>query len=117
MSTSSAGTTGGVKVVQPTDHIDIGNAFEFKAGLQALLREGHTRVVIDLAAVQYIDSAGLSALMAVVHAFAGAGGAVRLCRPQATVLKILQLTKLDEYLPLAPGLDEARAQLGAEPVA
>jgi len=111
MTPTTVSTPETLRVVQPADHIDIANAFEFKAELQAMLRAGTTRVVIDLARVQYIDSAGLSALMAVVHAFAGAGGAVRLCHPQPSVMKILQLTRLDEYLPLAAGLDEARAQL------
>ncbi len=115
MSSTTVNQAGQVRVVQPADHIDIGNAFEFKAGLQEMLRGGVTRVIIDLEAVQYIDSAGLSALMAIVHAFQGAGGAVRLCRPQPPVMKILQLTKLDEYLPLAADLDEARAQLAAAP--
>jgi anti-sigma B factor antagonist len=104
-----------IKVIQPTDHIDIGNAFELKGSLQELLRQGHKRVVIDLASVQYIDSAGLSALMAVVHAFQGAGGAVRLCGPQPNVLKIFHLTRLDEYLPLSASLEEARAHLEAPP--
>lgn len=100
-----------IRVIQPLDHIDIGNAFEFKAGLQDLLRRGESRLILDLATVQYIDSAGLSALMAVVHAFEAAGGAVRLCRPQPPVLKILQLTRLDEYLPLVESLEEAKTQL------
>ncbi len=116
MTSPRTGTPDSVKIVQPIDHIDIGNAFELKAGLQSLLRSGQKRVVIDLAGVQYIDSAGLSALMAIVHAFEGAGGAVRLCCPQPTVLKILQLTKLDEYLPLAADLEEATDQLADAPV-
>ncbi len=112
---SQSTTAPAVKVVQPADHIDIGNAFELKGSLQELLRQGEKRVVIDLANVQYIDSAGLSALMAVVHAFHGAGGAVRLCGPQPNVLKIFHLTRLDEYLPLSENLEQARAQLEAAP--
>jgi anti-sigma B factor antagonist len=109
--------TEAVRTVQPLDHIDIGNAFEFKAGLQEMVRRGPTRLVIDLSQVQYIDSAGLSALMAVVNACQGAGGAIRLCGLQPSVLKIFQLTRLDEYLPLAVDAAEAQAQLAALPPA
>lgn len=115
MTTVSANATDAIRVLQPTDHIDIGNAFEFRASLQELLTRGQKRVVVDLTAVQYIDSAGLSALMAVVHAYQAGGGAVRLCGAQPGVLKILQLTRLDEYLPLDVSLEESRAQLMAMP--
>ncbi len=108
-------TAGAIRVLEPADHIDIGNAFEFRASLQEMLGRGDTRVVVDLAAVQYIDSAGLSALMAVVHSFQAGGGAVRLCGAQPAVMKILQLTRLDEYLPLDATLEEARARLAPGP--
>lgn len=112
---TTSATAGTIRVLEPADHIDIGNAFEFRASLQEMLARGDTRVVIDLAAVQYIDSAGLSALMAVVHSFTAGGGAVRLCGAQPAVLKILQLTRLDEYLPLDTTLEESRARLTPDP--
>ena len=111
MTTHATGETDAIRVLQPTDHIDIGNAFEFRAALQEMLGRGDRHVIVDLAAVQYIDSAGLSALMAVVHAFQANGGTLRLCGAQATVLKILQLTRLDEYLPLDGTVAESRERL------
>jgi anti-sigma B factor antagonist len=100
-----------ITVVRPEGQIDIGNAGDFKARLQELLKRGETRVVIDLESVQYVDSAGLSALMAIVNVYRGAGAAIRLCTAQPAVLKIFALTRLDEYLPLATDLEAARQQL------
>jgi anti-anti-sigma factor len=102
-----------ITVVRPDGQIDIGNAGDFKSQLQGLLQRGERRVVVDLARVQYVDSAGLSALMAVVNVFRAADAMVRLCAAQPAVLKIFQLTRLDEYLPLSATIEEAQQELAA----
>lgn len=60
--------------------------------------DGRTRVVIDLADTEFIDSSGLGALIAGLKAARSAGGDLRIARPTAQVITVLELTNLNRVL-------------------
>jgi anti-sigma B factor antagonist len=62
--------------------------------LRSLAQEGHTRVVIDLAGVDYMDSSGLGELIAGYVALKQAGGALKLMRVTRRVHALLTVTNL-----------------------
>jgi anti-sigma B factor antagonist len=80
----------GVTILAISGRITLGDAsHEVRTKLKDLLAEGKTRLVLDLAEVGYIDSAGLGTLVA-GYTSARAGGAT---------MKLANLTKkLDEQL-------------------
>jgi anti-sigma B factor antagonist len=66
----------------------------FKEQVQALIRQGHKKILLDLGGVAYVDSAGLSEL---VHAYATArnrGGSLKLLNVPARLRQLLAVTKL-----------------------
>jgi len=78
----------------PSD-IDTGTAWELKPLLLTHLREQGPSLVLDLEAVQFIDSTGLGMLVSVLKEARHAGGIVRLINPNREVMRLLQITGLE----------------------
>lgn len=66
------------------------------------------RVVVDLGAVDRIDSRGLGALVQMVCRANIAQGKVAFARPSAHVSGVLEVTRLDAFLTVRSDLDAAR---------
>lgn len=66
--------------------------------LAGLLKAGEVRVLLDLAEVGFIDSAGVAELVAGFSNLRRAGGDLKLCRPQPMIAKVFQVVKLTTRL-------------------
>jgi anti-sigma B factor antagonist len=80
--------------------------------LQQLIEEGVLKLVLDLTASPYADSAGLGVL---IHAFGlvrARGGSMRLCGVSERIAALLKLTHTDAMLPCDADLAESMAALG-----
>lgn len=84
--------------------------------LRSLAREGHTRVVIDLAGVNYMDSSGLGELIAGYIASKEAGGALKLMRVTRRVQVLLTVTNLITTFETFPDEATAVASFSTDPV-
>lgn len=91
-------TASGVLVVCPTGRLNMVAAPELREQLHALVREGHTRLVVDLSAVDSIDSSGLGALISGLKVARQAGGDVRIAAPGEQAVAVLELTNLNRVL-------------------
>lgn len=74
--------------------LDLAVADAARAAMTEAIRDHRGPVVIDLAAVDYIDSSGIGALVSLRKRLPG-DSALRLADPSDFVLKILQITGLD----------------------
>jgi anti-sigma B factor antagonist len=72
-----------------------GSELQLRAAVDELVTRGRLRIVLNLTAVPYMDSAGIGELVATRQKVAAAGGAVKLLNPLKRVYDILQLVKLD----------------------
>lgn len=68
---------------------------EFRVQVGQLLTQGARSILINLAAVPYMDSAAIGTLMASYKHTVQAGGAMKLLNPERRVYDVLQLVKLD----------------------
>jgi anti-anti-sigma factor len=85
-----------VVVVAPEERIDALNAPVLRQHLHDLLDAGTNKLVIDLSAVPFMDSAGMAVLVSALKRARTADGDVRLVWPQAEgARRILNLTRLD----------------------
>lgn len=73
---------------QPLD--DVGSE------IRRLLDGGHAKVLLDLAAVRFIDSAGLGELIALKKRALEIGGDLKILRPSARALELLQMVRLTD---------------------
>ena len=86
----------GIAIVEPTARrLDAAVAPAFKQQVVALVQGGERRIVVDLSAVDFLDSSGLGALVSVLKALGGQG-ALAVCGPKGSVLSLFKLTRMDK---------------------
>lgn len=94
--------------MRPSGRITLGRECqELEAVVRRLVREERRRVVLDLEAVEYVDSMGVGTLAMVCAVAQRAGGELRLSAATGKVLKVLKLTRVDTVLPMYPTAAEA----------
>lgn len=85
-------------VVRPDGRITVASSAVLRYAVNDLLEQGRRRIVIDLAAVEFIDSSGLGALIGSHKAAEQAGGDLRIAAAPDQVRMVLRLTNLDQVL-------------------
>ena len=86
---------GGVRVLDIEGRIVLGeesNAFREK--VKGLLAAGKKKIILNLAQVGYIDSAGLGTLVATFHSARSQGATLKLTNLGSKFKEVLQVTKL-----------------------
>jgi anti-sigma B factor antagonist len=105
----------GSPLLEIAGEVDVTTADGLRAELTAVidqgLEQGSSGVVVDLAQVSFIDSTGLTALLAGLrHARSKVtDGVLRLVGPTSSVRKVLAITGLDQVFPTHESLDELPA--------
>ena len=66
--------------------------------VRKLAEQGHRKVLIDLSAVSFVDSAGLGELLKTQSVLKNHGGAVKLSLPTGRLRDLLELTRLTTVL-------------------
>ncbi|WP_420645204.1 STAS domain-containing protein [Candidatus Leptofilum sp.] len=84
-----------VELVTVSGRIDSSNAAEFEGGLKQLTGTGRSNLVLNLAGVTYMSSAGLRTLVSTLKECKRGGGDVRLAAPSERVSEVLSLAGLD----------------------
>ena len=80
--------------------------------VRAVLEDGTRKLVLDLAAVSYIDSETIGCLVDIHRLVSDLGGALRLSGLQNRVRKMLSMTGVDRFLEVYDLEAEALASLG-----
>ncbi|MEU2546973.1 STAS domain-containing protein [Streptomyces roseolus] len=89
---------------------------ETAAGLQDRLSEqfghGRRRLVLDLSALDFMDSSGLNVLIRAVNRVRESGGDLYLAAPTPAVRRILEITGVTMTIPPYDGVADALAAAG-----
>ena len=107
---------GGVTVVVPNGpRLDAEIAGALRAELLQLIERGDRKLVIDLPAVDFIDSSGLGALVSALKRLRQADPAadIRLAHVQPSVRAVLEIIRLHRVFSQFPTLDDAVNSFGA----
>lgn len=89
---------GGIVILHAKGKLNMVHAQRLREEIASLVSAGSNRIVIDLAAVDFLDSSGLGALIGGLKATRQAGGDLRIAGANEQVLLVLQLTNLDRVL-------------------
>lgn len=85
----------GVTVLDIEGRIVLGEeSNSFREKVKGLLAAAKKKIVLNLAAVTYIDSAGLGTLVATFHSARSQGATLKLANLGAKFKEVLQVTKL-----------------------
>lgn len=89
-----------------TDRIDAAIAIQFKEDMRNATLEGPERVILDLSAVEFIDSSGLGAIVAAKKQLVD-GKNLELAGLNPMVEKVMRLTRMDTVFSLHATLEDA----------
>lgn len=93
-------------VTVDAERIDASMAIQFKEQMRIETDENVSRVILNLSRVDFIDSSGLGAIVAVMKQMKG-GQSLDLAGLTPAVDKVFRLTRMDTVFNLYETLDEA----------
>ncbi len=86
--------------------VDVSSTLALRTALGAVLGNGSGRVVLDLAEVAFVDSAGIGLLVTAHRKAQAADGAFVLAALTPTVTRVLALTRTDRLLRVVPSVEQ-----------
>jgi anti-sigma B factor antagonist len=107
----------GYAVVSVAGEIDAGSERQFRDALTWVLVRGVVRIVVDLAGVEFMASAGIGVLMGVRRVLANEGGSLVLASPHGEVAQVLSMSGVSKAIPVAASVADAVARLPSGPQA
>lgn len=99
----------------PITRLDSSQIARFKAQYEQEIAGRACHVGIDLSRVEFLDSAGLGALVACHKHVRQFGGQVGLIAPRPLVLNLLAMTSLDKILPIYASVDDFTSSVAQIP--
>ncbi len=105
----SSEQSGDAAVVRVEGELDLHTAPTLQAEIDSALEAKPTLVVIDLSGVDFMDSTGLSVVVATVAAMREHGGEVRVVTGAEKITKVFTLTGVDQQVGLFGSVSEALA--------
>ncbi len=95
--------------------IDTLTASELEDVIDALLKRRRYRIIIDLAGVDYISSAGWGIFISHIKDVRANQGDIKLAGMVPNVFEIYELLEFDNVIRAFPSLEAARQDFGAQP--
>jgi len=86
--------------------LDAAVAVQFKEGFRELTATPSERVILDMSAVNFMDSSGLGAVVA-VYKLLGEGRSLDLAGLTQTVGRVFRLTRMDSVFRIFPDIETA----------
>lgn len=91
-------------------HLTVATLDELRSALAAALADGGITVVLDCRRTEYIDTAGLAALVRLAQDLERGGGTVRLASLNEDLRALVELARAASVLQLFPDIDAALAE-------
>ena len=100
-------TCAGHRFVAPSGDIDLATAPRLREDLVQAYASGSSLVVLDLEAVEFLDSVGLSVIVGGHKRLRHEGRRLHLAAPSSIVRRVLGVTRLDALIPTFETVDAA----------
>jgi anti-sigma B factor antagonist len=94
-------------VVAVGGEIDVYTSPVLQERLVDVLKEGHSNITLDLSRVTFLDSTGLGVLITALKRCRSAEGDLELVTAQPNVLKVLEITGLNDVFRIRDSADES----------
>lgn len=104
--------SGGVAITAINGRLDGATSAEYEIRILDLLQDGRKAMVLDLAGVDYLSSAGIRVLILVFKKAAALKLPLAIARPQASVAEVLSIAGLDDILVAHPSIEAAIQAVG-----
>jgi anti-sigma B factor antagonist len=98
---------GGTTVLSVGGDVDLHTAPQLRDRIRTLVDEGTRRLVVDMTAVEFLDSTGLGTLLGSRKQLVALDGRLALAGLSDHVLKVFEITSLDQVFDIHSTVDEA----------
>ena len=98
-----------VTIVAAGGRLDVMGAPELETSCKKLIAEGAKQLLLDMASVEYISSAGLRTLLVLAKAMKIADGTLVLCNLTSAVREVMEISGFDTILSVTPDRSSAMA--------
>ncbi len=105
---------GGLSILRVDGVVDTMTASELEKVMNSLLLQKHYRIVVDLAGVDYISSAGWGIFVSNIREVRANRGDIKLARMMPSVYEVFELLEFDSILRAFDSIDRAREDFGTE---
>lgn len=96
-----------VYIVDVNGEMDLYNSYKLKELVMKMLEKNVKKFIINLDQVDYIDSSGIGALIYICSTIKKMNLKMAITNIHGSVKKVIELTKLMGYFPVANSLEEA----------
>jgi anti-sigma B factor antagonist len=104
-----------ITVVEISGRLSLGNALAaLESSIKRLIDGGVRKMVVDLTALESIDSSGIGMLIGCYGHMEQRDGRLRVAGAQGSVAKVFKVVHMDRITPLDPDVDTACRALTAE---
>lgn len=94
-------------IFRPAGRLDITTAWQFRLKLQECISSDRPHVVINLKDVSFVDSSGLTSLVAGMRDADKVNGSFRLCNVHSEAQLVLEVTMMDSVFEIVPSEEDA----------
>lgn len=98
-----------VVILAPTGRLDITTAWQFRLKLQDTISSETPNILVNLAEVNFIDSSGLTSLVAGMRDADKTGGSFRICNVHPEAKLVFEVTMMDSVFEIYETEEEALA--------
>ena len=109
MNITSASMNDAVVATLNDRRLDAAMAVRFKDAMRPIADEAEGRVILDMSAVEFMDSSGLGAIVALMK-YLGPERPLDLASLQPAVDKVFRLTRMDGVFKIYPNVERAVGQ-------
>ena len=89
-----------VLVADMVGRLDSRTAGPASTELNQIAQEGHAKLVLNVAGLEYVSSAGLRAILVAAKLVQAHGGAMKICHANATVKQVMEVSGMSSLLRL-----------------
>ena len=105
--TATSRQSGGVTIIDLNGRLTLGDAAELLRGTVVKAAENNPRIILNLAGVSYMDSAGLAEMVSAHASVVRRNGTIRLLKVQERLRDLLRMTRLNTLFDMFEDEDEA----------
>ena len=101
----------GADIIVPIGEIDASSSIELDLTIAKSVGEGHTKILVDCSALEYISSAGLGVFMSYIEEFNDKNIKMVLFGMSERVVNTFEILGLSELLVIVQNKEEAKKRL------
>jgi anti-sigma B factor antagonist len=103
-----------ITVVELSGRLNLGNnLMSMESLIKRLIEEGARKLVIDVATLNYTDSAGIGMMVSCAGMIGKTGGRMRISGAQGAVAKVFEMVHMHRIVPLDADVESACRNLSA----